>query len=116
VWNKLPTAVTQAVLELALETRRYRRGNWRSFVDQQRYFVSEVSVYRLRAHDLITNPAFILMKDAESFADPTSASNQLWQTEFTYLRVLGCRWFYLLSDTGRPTSPPNSGPGPRSAA
>ena len=67
-----------------------------SFVDQQRYFVSESSVYRLlKAHDLITSPAFILMKAADRFAQPTSAPNQLWQTDFTYLRVVGWGWFYL---------------------
>jgi Integrase core domain len=58
--------------------------------------VSKASVYRLlKAHDLITSPAFILMKAADSFAHPTSAPNQLWQTDFTHLRVIGRGWFYL---------------------
>jgi hypothetical protein len=35
---------------------------------------------------LITSPAFILMKAADRFANPTTAPNQLWQTDFTYLR------------------------------
>jgi transposase InsO family protein len=35
------------------------------------------------------------MKAADTFAHPTSASNQLWQTDFTYLRVIGWGWFYL---------------------
>jgi len=66
------------------------------FVDQQQYFVSEASVYRLlKAHDLITSPAFILLKAADHFAQPTTAINQLWQTDFTYLRVIGWGWFYL---------------------
>jgi putative transposase len=97
VWNKLPTAVTQAVLELALkEPQLSPRELAVSFVDQQQYFVSEASVYRLlKAHDLITSPAFILMKAADRFAQPTSAPNQLWQTDFTYLRVIGWGWFYL---------------------
>ncbi len=98
VWNKLPAAVTQAVLELALkEPELSPRELAVSFVDQQRwYFVSEASVYRLlKAHDLITSPAFILMKAAESFTHPTTAPNQLWQTDFTYLRVIGWGWFYL---------------------
>ena len=35
------------------------------FTDAERYFVSEASVYRLlKAHDLITSPAFIVMKAA----------------------------------------------------
>ena len=95
VWNKLPTAVTQAVLEFALKEPELSPREWAvSFVDQQRYFVSEASVYRLlKAHDLITSPAFILMKAADSFAQPTSAPNQLWQTDFTYLRVIGWGWF-----------------------
>ena len=49
----------------------------------------------LKAHDLITSPAFILIKAADSFAQPTTAPNQLWQTDFTYLRVIGWGWFYL---------------------
>ena len=97
VWNKLPAAVTQAVLELALkEPQLSPRELAVSFVDQQQYFVSEASVYRLlKAHDLITSPAFILLKAADTFAEPTTAPNQLWQTDFTYLRVIGWGWFYL---------------------
>jgi hypothetical protein len=44
--------------------------------------VSEASVYRLlKDHGLITSPAFILMKAADRFANPTTAPNQLWQTK-----------------------------------
>ena len=66
------------------------------FTDTERYFVSEASVYRLlKAHDLITSPAFIVMKAADEFKDKTTAPNQLWQTDFTYLKVIGWGWFYL---------------------
>jgi hypothetical protein len=42
------------------------------------YFVSESSVYRLlKAHDLITSPAFIVMKAASEFKDKTTAVNQM---------------------------------------
>jgi putative transposase len=58
--------------------------------------VSEASVYRLlKAHDLITSPAYIVMKAADEFKDKTTAPNQLWQTDFTYLKVTGWGWFYL---------------------
>jgi putative transposase len=57
---------------------------------------AEASVYRLlKDHGLITSPAFILMKAADRFANPTTAPNQLWQTDFTYLKVIGWGWFYL---------------------
>jgi transposase InsO family protein len=49
----------------------------------------------LKARGLITSPAFILLKAADHFARPTTAVNQLWQTDFTYLRVVGWGWFYL---------------------
>ena len=97
VWNKIPGPVAEAVVELALQQPELSpRELATAFVDQQQYFVSEASVYRLlKAHDLITSPAFILLKAADHFAQPTTAINQLWQTDFTYLRVIGWGWFYL---------------------
>ena len=49
----------------------------------------------LKAHDLITSPAFVVIKAADAFKDKTTAPNQLWQTDFTYLKVIGWGWFYL---------------------
>ena len=61
-----------------------------TLTDQESYFVSEASTYWiLKAHDLITSPAFIVIKAASEFKDKTTAINQLWQTDFTYLKVLG---------------------------
>ena len=54
------------------------------------------SHYRLlKEHDLIASPAYIVMKAADEFKDKTTAPNQLWQTDFTYLKVIGWGWFYL---------------------
>jgi putative transposase len=99
VWNKIPPMVAEAVLDLALkEPELSPRELATAFVDQRQYFVSETSVYRLlKARALITSPAFILLKAADRFAQPTTAVNQLWQTDFTYLRVVGWGWFYLSS-------------------
>lgn len=97
VWNRIPKAVRDQVLEMALDQSELSpRELAVTFTDEKRYFVSEASVYRLlKAHDLITSPAFIVMKAASEFRDKTTAPNQLWQTDFTYLKVIGWGWFYL---------------------
>ena len=70
----------------------------RNRLPERRYFVSEASVYRLlKAHDLITSPAYIVIKAAAEFKDKTTAPNQLWQTDFTYLKIAGWGWYYLSS-------------------
>jgi putative transposase len=50
----------------------------------------EASVCRfLKAQDLITSPAFVVIKVGDEFTDKTTAPNQLWQTDFIYLKVIG---------------------------
>jgi putative transposase len=96
-WNRIPDAVRSRIVELALEQPELSpRELAVRFTDQESYFVSEASVYRLlKAHDLITSPAFIVVKAADEFHTKTTAPNQLWQTDFTYLKVIGWGWFYL---------------------
>jgi putative transposase len=97
VWNRIPDNVRQRIVDLALdEPALSARELAVRFTDTEGYFVSEASVYRLlKAHDLIASPAFIVMKAADEFSDKTTAPNQLWQTDFTYLKVIGWGWFYL---------------------
>ncbi len=97
VWNRIPDIIRNKIVKLALEeTDLSPRELAIRFTDTENYFVSEASVYRLlKAHDLITSPAFIVMKAANEFKDKTTAINQLWQTDFTYLKVMGWGWFYL---------------------
>jgi transposase InsO family protein/transposase-like protein len=97
VWNRISDEVRDKVIERALEEPELSpREVAVTFTDAERIFVSEASVYRiLKAEGLVTSPAFIVMKAADRFANPTTAINQLWQTDFTYLKVTGWGWFYL---------------------
>ena len=89
VWNRIPDEVRQEVVDLALEEPELSpRELAVRFTHAKRHFVSEASVYRiLKAHDLIASPAFIVIKAADEFRDKTTRPNQLWQTDFTYLKV-----------------------------
>ena len=97
VWNRIPDDVRADIVDLALEeTELSSRELAVRFTDTRDYFVSEASVYRLlKAHDLITSPAFVVVKASDEFRDKTTAPNQLWQTDFTCLKVIGWGWFYL---------------------
>ena len=75
VWNRIPDKVREQIVQLALEEPALSpRELAVRFTDTRSYFVSESSVYRLlKAHDLITSPAFIVMKAADEFRDKTTA-------------------------------------------
>jgi len=99
VWNKLPEAQHEAIIELALEKPELSpRELAVTYTDQKASFVSESTVYRLlKAHDLITSPAYILMEASDKFQHPTVRVNEMWQTDFTYCKVIGWGWYYLSS-------------------
>jgi transposase InsO family protein len=89
-WNAIPEAVRDRVLDLALErTALSPRELACRYTDEKRYFVSESSVYR------ILNPAYVLMSASDAFQNPTTRVHEMWQTDFTYFRVLNWGWYYL---------------------
>jgi len=96
-WNRIPEKIRARILELALSQPELSpRELAVHFTDTQGYFVSEASVYRLlKSHDLITSPAFIVIKAAEQYKDKPTRPNQQWQTDFTYFKIVGWGWYYL---------------------
>jgi transposase InsO family protein len=97
VWNRLPGEIHDQIIELALEASELSpRELAIRFTDDKCYFVSEATVYRLlKAHDLITSPAYVVIKAADRFHTQTTRPNEMWQTDFTYFKIIGWGWMYL---------------------
>jgi putative transposase len=96
-WNAIPPWVRKKVVETALDhlDKSPRQLAW-YLTDTQGYYISESSVYRiLKANDLITSPAYTVISAKDKFDQPTTRVNQLWQTDFTYLKVVHWGWYYL---------------------
>lgn len=96
-WNRIPEPVREQVIQIALEHPEWspRELAWH-ITDTEGYFISESSVYRLlKAFDLITSPAFILVKAADKFKQPTQRVNEMWQTDFSQFKVVGWGYYYL---------------------
>lgn len=97
VWNRIGAEIQNQIIDMALEQSELSpRELAVRYTDEKRYFVSEATVYRLlKAHDLITSPAFVVIKAADEFRDKTTRPNEMWQTDFTYFKIIGWGWVYL---------------------
>ena len=96
-WNRIPGEVKKQVVELALKhpEKSSRQLAWH-FVDKMGYFISESSVYRiLKGFDLVQSPAFEMVSAKDKFEKPTKRVHELWQTDFTYFKVIDWGWYYL---------------------
>ena len=82
VWNRIPDNIRHQIVELVRYAPELSPCELAvKFTDEKSYFVSEASVYRLlKAHDMITSPAFVDIKVANEFKDKTTAPNQMWHS------------------------------------
>jgi transposase InsO family protein len=96
-WNEIPPWERQRVVDMALEhqDKSPRQLAW-YITDSTGYYISESTVYRiLKDHDLVTSPLYTLISAHEKFPKPTKVVNELWQTDFTFLKVVHWGWYYL---------------------
>lgn len=96
-WNSIPESEKNLVVELALDHPELSsRELAHKLTDEQQIFISESSVYRiLKARGLITTPAHIFLSASDEFSQKTQFVHQMWQTDFTYFKILGWGWYYL---------------------
>ena len=96
-WNKIPYKHRNEVIEIALDKTELSPRELACYItDNQGWFISESSVYRiLKERGLITSPAWILMQAANEYKDKATYVHQQWQTDFTYFKIIGWGWYYL---------------------
>ena len=96
-WNSIPQEEKSLVVSVALEfTDLSPRELSCKLSDERKVFISESSVYRiLKANGLITSPAHILLAAGNEFEKKTRFVHEMWQTDFTYFKILGWGWYYL---------------------
>jgi len=96
-WNEIPPWEKQRAVETALSypEKSPRELAW-YITDNMGYYISESTVYRiLKAHDLVTSPVYTVISAHDKFPQPTKAVNELWQTDFTFFKVMHWGWYYL---------------------
>lgn len=96
-WNSIPEEEQKLVIDVALEAPELSsRELAHKITDEQGIFISESSVYRiLKKSGLVTAPSHILISAANEFKDKTSFVHEMWQTDFTYFKIVGWGWYYL---------------------
>jgi len=96
-WNKIPQQERNKVVVEALEHPELSSRELAvHIVDKHKWFISESSVYRiLKAHGLITAPSHIVLAAADEFTNKTTCVNEMWQTDFTYFKIIAWGWYFL---------------------
>lgn len=97
IWNKIHKDMKVKIIELAKEkTHLSCREVAFEITDKNGYFISESSVYRiLKPLGLVRRIEFAINDARDEFTDKTSCINEMWQTDFTYFKIIDWGWFYL---------------------
>jgi len=98
-WNQIPEPVRDFVCEFALEEENVAlspRELAVKITDGKGLFISESSVYRiLKQRGLIRPVEHHFLEAADEYHHKTVVPNQMWQTDFTYFKIIGWGWYYL---------------------
>ena len=98
VWNRIPDDIREHFVEFALDHEDLTpRELAVKYTDEKRYFVSESTAYRiLKAEDLITAPAHVVIRAADEFRDKNEPCRAIGSSDNGECDP---------TSSGRPTSP-----------
>lgn len=98
-WNAITPMEDERILEVAEEYPEKSAREISFFItDNESFSVSESTVYRvLKREGLIRKSCIESFPAQKEYHTKPSEVNEQWQTDATYLHVMGWGWFYLIS-------------------
>jgi len=98
VWNTIPEWEKERVVEVARQYPEKSSRELACLITDMGSFISESSVYRiLKSYDLVTSPAYTVISAKDHFEHPTTRINELWQTDFSYFKVMDDYSRYIIA-------------------
>lgn len=96
-WNRIPDPIREMVVDVALDNPELSSRELScKITDELETFISESSVYRILRDNGLTEPQqHEFLMAADEYKHKTKFQNEMWQTDFTYFRVIGWGWYYL---------------------
>jgi transposase InsO family protein len=98
-WNKLKPEEEVKILTRARASPELScRQLALQFVDDERWYVSESTVFRILKREGLIKPAEIIgFKAGKEYHRKTKIPNELWATDCAHLKVFNWGWYYLVT-------------------
>jgi len=98
-WNKLKPEEEAKILTWARASPELSsRQLALRLVDEERWYVSESTVFRILKREGLIKPAEIIgFKAGKEYRHKTKRPNELWATDCAHLKVIDWGWYYLVT-------------------
>ena len=98
-WNKLkPIEVTRILTRARSSPELSARQLALRLIDNERWYVSESTVYRILKREGMIKPAEVIgFKAGKEYHRKTKRPNELWTTDCSHIKVFGWGWYYLVT-------------------
>jgi transposase InsO family protein len=98
-WNRLTPGEEAKILATALASPELscRQLAWQ-FVDDESWYVSESTVFRILKREGLIKPAEVIgFKAGKEYHRKTKGPNELWATDCSHIKVFDWGWYYLVT-------------------
>jgi transposase InsO family protein len=98
-WNKLTSEEEAKILTRARASPELSsRQLALKLVDDEKWYVSESTVFRIMKRDGLIKPAEVVgFKAGKEYHRKTKRPNELWATDCAHLKVIDWGWYYLIT-------------------